>query len=131
MRNKNLTTLKTIAIGSMFAMAVLAPSRNALAQGAPRSFVASPDIYKVIGETEHYRVIAGTWKSGQRDQWHSHSLAGVYYVTDCHLRGYSPNGSSQEGSTKAGTRGVNNPVASQSVENIGQSECKLVLIEQR
>ena len=131
MRNGNQTALARLILGGTLTLALLGPSRGAPVQQAPRSFVASPEIYKVIGETERYRVIATTWKPGQRDHWHSHRLAGVYYVTDCRLRVYSPDGNSRERETKAGARGVNEQVQSQSVENIGRSECRLVLIEQK
>lgn len=62
---------------ALFALAVLA-SGSALAQGLPRSFEASPDIYKVIAEDTRYRIIAVTWKPGQRDQLHSHPASAVY-----------------------------------------------------
>jgi mannose-6-phosphate isomerase-like protein (cupin superfamily) len=115
----------------MFAIVVLGTSRSAPAESVTRSFDASPEIYKVIGEDGHYRIIAASWKPGQRDRQHSHPVAGVYFVTDCHLRGYSPDGKSHEGQVKAGTASVNKPVQSHSVENIGQSECKLVMFEKK
>ena len=107
------------------------PFHSALAQDAPRSFVTSPDVYKVIGETEHYRIMAVTWKPGQRDHWHSHSLAGVHYLTDCHLRDYRPEGESHDSWAEAGTSAVESLVQSQSLENIGQSDCRLVLLERK
>ena len=52
------------------------------AQQLPRSFVASPDIYKVAAQNEQYKVISVTWKPGQKDVLHSHPANGVYYLTD-------------------------------------------------
>ena len=58
-------------------------SGQAIAQGQPRSFEASPDVYKVIAQNDTYKVIEVTWKPGQRDQMHSHPASAVYYLTDC------------------------------------------------
>ena len=122
--------LQTLILAAGLA-APLACAAQGGAQSAPHSFVASPDIYKVVAENEQYRIVAVTWKPGQRDQQHSHPVAGVYYVTDCHLRGYGPDGKSREGQRKAGSATVNKPVQSHAVENIGQSECRLVMFEQK
>lgn len=101
---------------------------GAWAQAVPNSFVASPDIYKVIAENEQYRVISVTWKQGQRDVQHSHPASAVYYVTDCKLRGYSPNGVG-EFSPKAGMAIVQKPIAAHSMENIGDADCRLIMFE--
>lgn len=46
-----------------------------------RSYVASPDVYKVIAESNNTRVILATWKPGQRDAWHSHPPAAESHET--------------------------------------------------
>jgi hypothetical protein len=70
---------------------------------APRSYIASPDVYKVIAENNDTRVILATWKPDKRDEWHSHPPgAAVYVLTDCEaLRLYSPDGHHLDGSLKA------------------------------
>ena len=128
---KKPTLLSLIVLGSVFAGAFLQHASNGLAQDTPRAFLASPEIYKVIGETGHYRVIAASWKPGERDHWHSRASAGVLYLTDCRLRRFSPDGTSREAQTAAGTRGVNEAVSSQSLQNVGTSQCRLVLIEEK
>jgi mannose-6-phosphate isomerase-like protein (cupin superfamily) len=100
-----------------------------VAQTLPHSFVASPDVYKVIAENDQYRVIAVTWKPGQRDVWHSHPTAAVYNLTECKMRNHSPDGKSRDAENKAGAARVNPPVVSHSLENIGQTECKLIMFE--
>ena len=99
------------------------------AQDAPRSFVASPDIYKVIAEDDNYRVIAVTWKPGQRDKLHSHgSVVAAYNLTDCTARIHNQNGKTTELSRKAGQALVS-PTQIHSIENVGKKNCKIILFE--
>jgi mannose-6-phosphate isomerase-like protein (cupin superfamily) len=101
-----------------------------LAQEVPRSYLASPDVYKVIGENEQYRVIAATWQPGQRDNWHSHgSVVAGYNLTDCNMRVHTPDGKSEVRSSKAGEARVRPQAPSHSLENVGQVECKIILFE--
>lgn len=99
------------------------------AAAEPRSFAASPEVYKVIAENPSYRVIEVTWKPGQRDQLHSHPASAVYYLTDCALRGHLADGSMREGKPRAGTAVVQAEIAGHWVENIGTSDCRLVMFE--
>ncbi len=91
---------------------------------------ASPDIYKVLAENEMMRVVLGTWQPGQRDNWHGHPATAVYYVTDCHVRAFFPDGSSRDiqriGSTG---RARSRPVTSHSIQNIGEEVCQILLVE--
>ena len=48
-----------------------------MADTAPRSATASPDVYKVLAEDKEMRVILATWQPGQRDQWHAHPVMAV------------------------------------------------------
>jgi hypothetical protein len=123
------TVLRSAIKGAVLAVVAIGAIGTASAQGVPRSFVASPDVYKVIAENDEYLVIAVTWKPGQRDQFHSHPAAAVYGLTDCRTRSYWPDGSTREGGGPAGRAGVQKPIASHSVENIGASDCKLIMFE--
>ncbi|WP_202900003.1 hypothetical protein [Acidovorax sp. JHL-9] len=104
-------------------------SAAAVAQTAPQSITASPEIYKVIAENAKYRVIAVTWAPGQKDAMHSHPDSAVYVLTDCSLRYYLPNGTTRDGAPRAGFAGVQAPIASHAVENTGKSDCKLIMFE--
>jgi hypothetical protein len=129
MNNKTVRAVRFV-IGSLFALTALGATGTAIAQAVPHSFVASPDIYKVIAEDEQYRVIEVAWQPGQRDQFHSHPASGVYYLTDCKQRSYRPDGTiGGEFDRKAGFAIVQKPIPSHSVENIGQSVCKLIMFE--
>ena len=111
-----------------FALAFLTPGW-VLAQGLPRSFEASPDIYKVIAENTQYRVIAVTWKPGQRDQLHSHPASAAYYLVDCSVRVHMPDGTFRDFNPRAGTAIVQAPIPGHVLENTGTSECKIIMFE--
>jgi hypothetical protein len=99
------------------------------AQTMPRSFEASPDVYKVIAESDQMRIIKVAWKPGQKDRFHSHPAAGTYFLTSCSLRFEFPDGSKRDSTQAAGTASARPPIASHAVENIGQSDCELVMFE--
>lgn len=96
------------------------------------SYKASPEVYKVIAENEHFRVIIATWKPGQRDAMHSHEgpLVG-YRLTDCNLKVYTPDGNAKAREAKRGEALFNPVIAAHAVENVGSSECQLVIVEKK
>jgi len=120
-----------LAAGASAAFALLAAPGAAMAQKtAPLSFVASPEVYKVIADGKDYRIILATWQPGQRDIWHSHPEKGTYFVTPCSLRIFNPDGSHRDfNNVPAGAASVRPPVSSHEAQNIGSSVCKLVLFE--
>ncbi len=103
-----------------------------VAEDAAPSYKASPDVYQVIAENEHFRVILATWKPGQRDKMHSHEgpLVG-YRLTDCNLKVYTPDGSTKAREAKKGQALFNPVIAAHSVENVGSSDCQLVIVEKK
>lgn len=118
---------RTAVIGLLTCAALLVP---ASAQDAPRSWVASPDVYKVIAENGKTKVILATWPPGKRDNWHSHPPTGVYRVTDCSARVYTPDGKFLDSDRKAGTAIVQATIPSHSFENRGNTECQAIIVEQ-
>ena len=116
--------------GGLVALTLLGAAGSGMAQTAPHSLAASPDIYKVIAENEEYRVIEVTWKPGQRDLIHSHPASAVYYPMECTLRGLDASGATRwTGQTRAGTAIVQKPIPAHSLENTGQSDCKVIMFE--
>jgi quercetin dioxygenase-like cupin family protein len=103
-----------------------------MAGDAAPSYKASPEVYKVIAENEHFRVIMATWKPGQRDAMHSHEgpLVG-YRLTDCNLKVYTPEGNAKAREAKRGEALFNPIIAAHAVENVGSSECQLVIVEKK
>ncbi len=127
MRRNNFFALLAVSILGFFAAPHLV-----WAQSVPRSFAASPNIYKVIAENEQYRIVAATWKPGERDAWHSHgSVVAVYYVTDCNMSVHTPDGKTGNPSIVGNTGRVGSQPPSHSLENIGNSECSMILFESK
>lgn len=115
---------------AMACAAALALHFPVQAQEAPRSFAASPDVYRVIGEDDRYRVIAATWAPGQRDNWHSHgAVVAVYALTDCTVRLHTPDGQYRDGKLKAGDSRVGPQAPKHVFENAGGAECRMILFE--
>jgi hypothetical protein len=119
-----------LALVALLTFAGGAMSTIAFADELPDAVTASPDVYKVIAENDSLRVVAATWKPGQRDKMHSHPSIGVYVLSDCvKMRTHLADGTSKDWSAKSGKAGANNPVNSHAIENIGDTECRLVFFE--
>jgi quercetin dioxygenase-like cupin family protein len=123
--------MRFVALARAFAAALagLAMVVVTQAQQAPRSFVASPDVYKVIAQNDQYKVIAVTWQPGQKDVLHSHPASAVYYLTDCSVRVHAADGSSRDFQPRVGFAVVQTPIQAHVLENIGTSECRIVMFE--
>ena len=110
----------------------LAAPLPGLAEDVAPSYKASPDVYQLISENEHFRVIMATWKPGQRDAWHAHAgPATSYRLTDCKNRAYTPDGKTQEREGKRGTVAYNPTITSHSLENIGTTDCQVLIVEKK
>lgn len=120
-------------VGTFLVLAVgLATPLSGSAQDVAPSYKASPDVYQLISENEHFRVIMATWKPGQRDAWHSHAgPLTAYRLTDCKMRSYTPDGKVQERGGKQGAVNYNPIIASHSLENIGTTDCKTLIVEKK
>ena len=128
LRNRT-SSLRRAIKGAIFGLAALAAAGVASAQTAPRSFVASPDIYKVIAQNDQYVVIKSVWKPGQRDKFHSHKVFASYYLTDCSLHIFFPDVDGFSFSHVAGYSDIKGGVISHSVQNVGKSECEIIWFE--
>jgi len=107
-------------------------SSSAFAQNAPPSYQANPDVYKVIFEDQNFRVIAATWPKGLHDKAHSHPVPSViYFLTDCSIRLYTPDGKTNDINSKAGTSNAAPITPSHTAENIGPAECRALLVERK
>lgn len=102
-----------------------------VADDAPLSFQANPDVYKVLVENDEMRVVLATWPAGHKDKSHSHPTAAVYTIKECHTRITTPDGKVKEANNKAGLARINPPVPSHTFENIGKSECQQLLVERK
>lgn len=122
---------KTKMAVAVCGIALLGAPLVGLAEEVPLSFHANPDVYKVLAENDELRVVLATWKPGQKDKSHSHPMAAVYTIKDCHARITTPDGKVKEVDNKAGSARVNPAVKSHTFENIGKNECQQVLVERK
>lgn len=105
---------------------------SAAAQDAPPSYQADPTTYKVIFEDQNFRVIAATWKKGATDKSHSHPLPFVVYaLDDCAVRVHNPDGTTRELKNQAGVATAGPVTSSHSAENLGDTDCRAVLVERK
>ena len=119
-----------LVVISIIALALMLLSLSSRSQEILGGHDASPDIYEVLAENEMMRVILATWEPEQRDNWHGHPATAVYYVTDCHVRAFFPDGSSRDIQRIGGTgRARSRPVTSHSIQNIGDKQCLILLVE--
>ncbi len=118
-------------VAGMCSSVLVGVTLPAVADDAPLSFHANPDVYKVLAENDEMRVVLATWKLGHKDKNHSHPAAAVYTIKDCQARITTPDGKVKEVNNKAGTARVNPPVKSHSFHNIGKTECQQVLVERK
>ena len=124
-RSKKLSLCSAVLVSSLFIL-----SSNGQAQEMPGASEASPEIYKVLANNEKMRVLLATWKPGARDKWHGHPPSSVFYVTDCQVRLFFPDGSQKDLSRTRGIgRARNKPVKSHSLQNIGDQDCQMLFTE--
>lgn len=130
-----ITFLHRLAAGAVaLSFGVLFSLSQAVAADVPSATEASPDVYKVLSETPELRVVEATWAPGQRDVFHSHpGIRASYYVNDCKLRIFTPDGKQREGFPKRGKSRTfsGKPVKSHSVQNIGDTVCKVIIVEMK
>lgn len=127
MKTLSCFTMSVLLIASALGLG----ANTAMAQDV--SYNESPDIYQLISENEHFRVVMATWKPGQRDKWHAHAgPSTIYRITDCNMRAYTPDGKVVDRPmSKRGSIGHNQMITSHSLENVGTSDCQLLIVEKK
>jgi len=120
-------TRPIVSAALLASAAVLSPAH---AQSAPSAWVASPDVYKVIAETEKFRVISATWQPGQTDNPHSHKATAVYFLDNCNVRIHD-SGKSRDGKPSPGRAVTQKPIREHRFENTGTNVCRMVIVEEK
>jgi hypothetical protein len=116
---------------SVAALLYFAPSA-AVAQNAPPSYQADPDVYKVIFEDQNFRVIASSRKKGVHDRVHSHPLPSIVYnITNCKTRIYPTDDKTMDIVSNAGTAQAVPITPSHSAENVGPDDCESIFVERK
>jgi quercetin dioxygenase-like cupin family protein len=128
--NNRTTRIMRIVNGGLFVVTALGAIGTAIAEDAPRAWVAAPQIHKVLTANDQFRLIKSTYKPGQGGVFHSHKVEANYYLTGCDLRVTMPNGSYTDyrGIPKGWSQ-ENPPVKSHAVKNIGTSDCEILNVE--
>ena len=128
MNRRATLTMTTMAL----LCAAFAVPGAAIAQNAPPTYQADPDVYKVIFEDQSFRVIASTRKKGVHDKTHSHPVPSVvYFLTDCSTRLHAADGKIVDNTRKAGDVGAVPITQSHSAENIGAADCQAIYVERK
>ncbi|MCP3472631.1 hypothetical protein NLM33_20165 [Bradyrhizobium sp. CCGUVB1N3] len=105
---------------------------SAAAQDAAPTYQADPAVYKVIFEDQNFRVIVATWKKGATDKPHSHPLPFVVYaLDDCTVRVHNPDGTTRELKNQAGVATAGPITSSHTAENLGETDCRALLVERK
>jgi quercetin dioxygenase-like cupin family protein len=116
--------LVTLALGMTANMA--------MAKDVAPSYTEDPGVYQLLSENENFRVIMATWKPGQRDKWHSHvGAATSYRLTDCNMKAHTPDGKNTSREGKRGSVAFNPIIPSHSLENIGTTDCQVLIVEKK
>ncbi len=119
-------------IAGLIGAALMLVPLHASAQTAPLAHVANPGVYTVLQENDQFRVVLATWKPGQHDDAHSHPANATYAVTACKARLYGPDKKVLGEAARAqGSVVLQAPVASHTFENIGASDCQILIVERK
>jgi quercetin dioxygenase-like cupin family protein len=120
---------KSIAVISLF-VAVIASAVSAQAQtGEIDPAVVSPDMYKVLLENEHVRVVEYEILPGQKDNWHTHPAKVSYVLAGGTLRISPEEGESFIVEEKTGSTIWFEAVGKHYGENVGHTPVRIVFVE--
>ena len=91
--------------------------------------VVSSDMYKVLLENEHVRVVEYEVLPGQSDNWHTHPAKVSYVVSGGTLRITTETGDSFDVLEEAGSATWFEAVGRHRGENMGQKPVRIVFVE--
>ena len=100
----------------------------ALTANAQDPVKLSPNLYKVLLENEHVRVLDFRAKAGEKEPMHSHPAVVVYVFSGSKVRFTMPDGKTVERESKPGTAIWNGP-ETHAYENLGPGEVHVLIIE--
>jgi hypothetical protein len=124
-------TALSVAV-ALIATVGLATPFTVLAEDAPLSYKAAPSVYKLLFENDEFRVILQTSKPGQRDELHSHSALVGYRLSNCTGRLHYPDGKSTDPTpAKRGSVLYLPAQPAHSFENVGKTNCEVLIVERK
>lgn len=89
----------------------------------------SPDIFKILLENEHVRVVKYSLRPGEKDEWHTHPAKSSYVVSGGKLKVNLKNGETILAEENEGTASWMDYVGEHFVENIGNTTVTIVFTE--
>ena len=91
--------------------------------------ITNPELYKILLENEHLRIVEMILQPGQKDDMHGHPHMGWYAEKGGKLRVNLKNGETKEMNVPDGKAMYQEPIMGHQVENIGETLVKLILFE--
>lgn len=114
------------------ALLFLALPASSGAQQKPQhvdALIASPDIYTLLLENEHVRILEYMIEPGEREAWHTHPPKAIYVASGGKLRITTEDGNSFVVDENTGDTAWMNAVGRHYGENIGSTPIRIVLFE--
>ena len=90
---------------------------------------ASPDMYRVLLENEHVRVVQYEIRPGESDGWHTHPAKTSYVSSGGTLRITTADGTSFVVEEESGAAAWLDAIGKHYGENIGDSIVRIILVE--
>jgi len=89
----------------------------------------SPNQARVLMENEHVRIVEYFVKPGDKDVWHTHPPRSSYVVSGGKVKVYTENAEPKISEVKTGTSSWADHGAKHYVENVGDTDIKIILTE--
>jgi quercetin dioxygenase-like cupin family protein len=89
----------------------------------------SPNQARVLMENEHVRIVEYFVKPGDKDVWHTHPPRSSYVVSGGKVKVYTENAEPKISEVKTGTSSWADQGAKHYVENVGETDIKIILTE--
>lgn len=93
------------------------------------ALIASPDIYTLLLENEHVRVLEYLIEPGEREAWHTHPPKAIYVASGGKLRITTEDGNSFVVDENTGDAAWMSAVGRHYGENVGTTPIRIVLME--
>lgn len=118
------------AIGAIAGAIVTAAVLTAQTPSAPDAVKVSPQFYRHTGvDNDRVRVVEYQIKPGQHEPLHSHPASVAYVISGGTLRTTDANGKANIGTLRAGDVHWRDGNVVHSVENVGDTELRALIVE--
>lgn len=91
----------------------------------------SPEVFKVIADNPHVRVLEATWQPGQVDKMHGHPALVAYALTEIFGLSNDPDESQVSIRIKKDQALLQAPVSAHAFENRGKNVAKMLIFERK